>query len=59
MARKLPAARSLEAEGAGRAPVPVTLIERAPVPPDLTADSRVAAICGDLWWPADAPRMTR
>jgi nucleoside-diphosphate-sugar epimerase len=49
LARRLLAAGSLEVAGSGaRTLSRVTLIDRAAVPPDLAADERVAAVCGDL-----------
>jgi nucleoside-diphosphate-sugar epimerase len=49
LARELLAARSLDVAGGGERPVSrVTLVDRAPVPADLAADGRVAAIHGDL-----------
>jgi nucleoside-diphosphate-sugar epimerase len=49
LARHLLAAGSLEVAGSGaRTLSRVTLIDRAAVPPDLAADERVAAVCGDL-----------
>ena len=49
LARELLAAGSLGVAGQAARPVSlVTLIDRAPVPADLAADSRVAAISGDL-----------
>jgi nucleoside-diphosphate-sugar epimerase len=49
LARDLLAARSLEVAGNGPRPLSrVTLVDRAPVPPDLAADERVTAIRGDL-----------
>ncbi len=49
LARELLAAGSLEVAGAGPRPLSrVTLIDRAPVPPDLPADPRVTVIRGDL-----------
>jgi D-erythronate 2-dehydrogenase len=49
LARWLLAAGSLELAGSGAHPLSrVTLVDRAPVAPDLAADERVAAIRGDL-----------
>ena len=49
LARDLLAAGSLQVAGGEARPLSrVTLIDQAPVPPDLAADERVAAICGDL-----------
>lgn len=49
LARELLAVRSLEVAGGGpRALSRVTLVDQAPVPPDLAAGERVAAIRGDL-----------
>jgi nucleoside-diphosphate-sugar epimerase len=49
LARELLAAGSLEVAGSGARPLSrVTLIDRAPVPADLAADERVAAVRGDL-----------
>jgi D-erythronate 2-dehydrogenase len=49
LARELLAARSLEVAGSGPRPLSrVTLVDRAPVPPDLAADERVTAVRGDL-----------
>ncbi len=49
LARQLLATGSLEVAGSGAQPLSkVTLVDRAAVPPDLTADERVAAIRGDL-----------
>ncbi len=49
LARDLLAAGSLDVAGSGPHPLSrVTLVDRAPVLPDLAADERVAAICGDL-----------
>ena len=49
LARELLAAGSLDAAGGGARPLSrVTLIDQAPVPPDLAADERVTAIQGDL-----------
>jgi D-erythronate 2-dehydrogenase len=60
LARQLLAARSLEVAGSGAGPLSrVTLIDRAPVPPDLAADERVAAICGDLGELLDPSRAGR
>ena len=43
------AAGSLEVAGSGARPLSrVTLVDRAPVPPDLAADERVAVLRGDL-----------
>ena len=49
LARELLAAGSLGVAGGGARPLSrVTLIDQAPVPPDLAADERVTAIQGDL-----------
>jgi D-erythronate 2-dehydrogenase len=49
LARELLAAGSLQVAGGESRPLSrVTLIDRAPVPPDLAADDRVAVIHGDL-----------
>ena len=49
LARELLAAGSLDVAGGGARPMSrVTLIDQAPVPPDLAADERVTAIRGDL-----------
>ena len=49
LARELLAAGSLDVAGGGARPLSrVTLIDQAPVPPDLAADERVTAIQGDL-----------
>jgi D-erythronate 2-dehydrogenase len=49
LARELLAAGSLAVAGGGAEPLSrVTLIDQAPVPPDLAADERVTAIHGDL-----------
>jgi D-erythronate 2-dehydrogenase len=49
LARELLTGGSLDVAGGGPAPLSrVTLIDRAPVPPDLAADGRVTAIHGDL-----------
>ena len=49
LARDLLAAGSLQVAGGEARPLSrVTLIDQAPVPPDLAADERVAAIRGDL-----------
>ena len=49
LARELLAAGSLEVAGGGARPLSrVTLIDQAPVPADLAADERVAAVRGDL-----------
>src|SRR5262245_66641603 len=49
LARELLAAGTLDVAGAGVRPLSrVTLIDQAPVPPDLAADERVTAIQGDL-----------
>jgi len=54
LTRELLAAGSLQlAGGVGRPLSRVTLIDRAPVPPDLAADGRVAVICADLSEPLD------
>lgn len=60
LARELLAARSLDVAGSGARPLSrVTLIDRAPVPPDLAADERVAAIRGDLGELLDPARAGR
>ena len=60
LARELLAAGSLDVAGGGARPLSrVTLIDRAPVPPDLTADERVTAICGDLGELLDPTRAGR
>jgi nucleoside-diphosphate-sugar epimerase len=60
LARELLAAGSLDVAGSGACPLRrVTLVDRAPVPPDLAADERVAAICGDLGELLDPPRARR
>ena len=49
LARDLLAAGSLQVAGGERRPLSrVTLVDRAPVPPDLAADGRVTAVRGDL-----------
>jgi len=49
LARELLAAGSLPAAGRTARPLSrLTLIDRAPAPPDLAADSRVVVACGDL-----------
>ena len=49
LARELLAAGSLAVAGGGARPLSrLTLIDRAPVPPDLAADERVTAVRGDL-----------
>lgn len=49
LARELLAAGSLEVAGDGRRPVSrLTLVDQAPVQPDLAADARVTAIRGDI-----------
>ena len=49
LARELLAAGSLEVAGSGARPLSrVTLVDRAPIPPDLAADERVAVVRGDL-----------
>ena len=49
LARELLAAGSLGVAGAGPRPLSrMTLIDQAPVPPDLAADERVTAVQGDL-----------
>jgi nucleoside-diphosphate-sugar epimerase len=49
LARELLAAGSLDVAGSDPRPLSrLTLVDRAPVPPDLAADGRVAAIRGDL-----------
>jgi D-erythronate 2-dehydrogenase len=49
LARELLAAGSVQVAGSGAGPLSqLTLIDRAPVPPDLAADRRVTAIRGDL-----------
>ena len=49
LARELLAAGSLDVAGAGARPLSrVTLIDQAPVPPELAADPRVAVVRGDL-----------
>ena len=53
LARELLAARSLTVAGSGSRPLSrLTLVDRAPPPPDLAADGPVAAIRGDLGRPA-------
>jgi nucleoside-diphosphate-sugar epimerase len=49
LARELLAAGSLDAAGGGASPLSrVTLIDQAPVPPDLADDDRVTAVHGEL-----------
>jgi nucleoside-diphosphate-sugar epimerase len=49
LARELLAAGSLDVAGGGSRPLSrMTLIDQAPVPPDLAAEERVTAIQGDL-----------
>lgn len=49
LARELLAAGSLDVAGGGARPLSrVTLIDQAPVPPDLAADERVTAVRGEL-----------
>jgi len=49
LARELLAAGSLEVAGGGTRPLSrVTLIDQAPVPPDLAVDERVTSVRGDL-----------
>jgi D-erythronate 2-dehydrogenase len=49
LARELLAAGSLDVAGGGDRPLSrITLIDQAPVPPDLAADERVTAIRGEL-----------
>jgi len=49
LARELLAAGSLDVAGSGARPLSrLTLIDQVPVPPDLAADERVAAVRGDL-----------
>jgi len=49
LARELLAAGSLEVAGGGARPLSrVTLVDQAPVPPDLAADERVTAVRSDL-----------
>jgi nucleoside-diphosphate-sugar epimerase len=49
LARELLAAGSLDVAGGGPRPLSrMTLVDQAPVPPDLAADERVTAIQGDL-----------
>jgi D-erythronate 2-dehydrogenase len=49
LARELLAAGSIDVAGSGERPISrLTLMDRAPAPPDLTADGRVTAISGDL-----------
>ena len=49
LARELLAAGSLEVAGGEARPLSrVTLVDQAPVPPDLAADERVTAVRGDL-----------
>jgi D-erythronate 2-dehydrogenase len=49
LARKLLAAGSLDLAGNGARPLSrLILVDRAPVPPDLATDERVATVCGDL-----------
>jgi D-erythronate 2-dehydrogenase len=57
LARELLAAGTLPVAGRTARPVSrLTLIDRAPVPPDLAADSRVAEVLGDLGDPGFAAR---
>ena len=49
LARELLAAGALDVAGGGGRPLSrVTLIDQAPVPPDLAADERVTVVRGDL-----------
>ena len=49
LARQLLAAGSLQVAGSRAGPLSrLTVIDRAPVPADLTADDRVTVVCGDL-----------
>ena len=49
LARELLAAGSLGVAGDQARPLSrMTLVDQAPVPPDLAADERVTAVCGDL-----------
>jgi D-erythronate 2-dehydrogenase len=49
LARELLAGGTLDVAGGGAVPLSrVTLIDRAPAPPDLAADDRVTAVRGDL-----------
>jgi len=49
LARELLAGGTLDVAGGGAVPLSrVTLIDRAPAPPDLAADERVTAVRGDL-----------
>jgi nucleoside-diphosphate-sugar epimerase len=49
LARELLAAGSLDVAGGGASPLSrLTLIDQAPVPPDLAADERVTAVRGEL-----------
>jgi len=60
LARELLAARSLQVAGGGARPLSrVTLVDRAPVPPDLAAAERVTAIRGDLGELLDPARAGR
>jgi D-erythronate 2-dehydrogenase len=60
LARELLTAGSIDVAGSGARPLRrVTLIDRSPVPPDLAADQRVAAIRGDLGKLLDPPRAGR
>jgi len=60
LARELLAAGSLEVAGSAARPLSrLTLVDRAPVPPDLAADKRVAAICSDLGELLDPARAGR
>jgi nucleoside-diphosphate-sugar epimerase len=60
LARKLLAAGALEVAGGAARPLSrVTLIDQAPVPPDLAAEERVTAICGDLLELLDPPTARR
>jgi nucleoside-diphosphate-sugar epimerase len=60
LARELLTAGSIDVAGSGARPLSrVTLVDRSPVPPDLTADRRVAAIRGDLGKLLDPARAGR
>jgi len=60
LARELLATGSLEVAGSAARPLSrVTLVDRAPVAPDLAADGRVAAIRGDLGDLLDTTRPGR
>ncbi len=60
LARELLAVGSLDVAGGGARPLSrVILLDRAPVPPDLCADERVTAICGDLGELLDPGRTGR